>query len=105
MKKPCKGCPFSKETEPYLTPERGAELAYSTLNPYNTFPCHKTVSYDEDGEGYEVADLSKAIPCAGFLSMQSRYNPSMRLPLGFIPSDEVYEDAWTMAEAYQPLND
>lgn len=103
MKKPCKGCPFLKETKPYLTPERGAELAYRTLNPYNTFPCHKTVSYvDEDGP---VADLSKAVPCAGFLSMGSRYNPSMRLPLGFIPSNEVYEDAESMAEAYQPLND
>ena len=47
-----KHCPYRNDVTPFLTAERGAELAYLTQNPYNSFTCHKTLEEDdESGEG------------------------------------------------------
>lgn len=56
MKQPCKHCPFRMDVKPFLTPERGIELAYHAQNPYNSFPCHKTTVSDEEfgEEGVEM---------------------------------------------------
>jgi hypothetical protein len=102
MKEPCLHCPYRKNIKPYLTPERGDELAYAVHNPYNTFPCHKTTVSVEDDEGEcdRIATENSKM-CAGFLSL-------MKLELGyttydedgFEASDDVYESSESMTEAH-----
>lgn len=109
MKKPCEHCPYRKDVKPFLTPERGEELAYHTENPYNTFPCHKTTTsideiyddYSEDQEG-EMMCTEKSKECAGFLTMQIQANGEQHCPEGFKPAyGLVYEDSYEMSEAYE----
>lgn len=98
MKEPCAHCPYRRDVKPFLTPERGEELAYHATNPYNSFPCHKTTeSDDESGDTYRT---SKSLECAGFMALQAN-ETDCSLPDGFIPSDKVYGDTWEMIEAYQ----
>jgi len=95
-KKPCQHCPYLRDVRPFLTPERGEELAYLTENPYNSFHCHKTLDHDEDGETYAG---SASLMCAGFLSMQVEWGGA-RCPDGFTPSEDVYSEPYEMADAY-----
>ena len=98
MKKPCIHCPFRSDVEPFLTPERGAQLAYSAENPYNSFPCHKTTEYNEDTEDMECTGQTKE--CPGFLTLQ--INEGKDVPEGFEPSyDIIYQDAFEMSMAYE----
>lgn len=103
MKQPCQHCPFRQDVKPFLHPERGADLAYSAQNPYNTFHCHKTLDYDDDGEAY-ACEGSKV--CAGFLTLQHNENGSTSYDSdGFVPSELVYNDAYEMADAYEQHGD
>ena len=70
MEKPCQHCPYRNDVKPFLTPERGEELANIVHNPYNTFHCHKTLEYDDEGDGETFAGASSKI-CAGFLTLIS----------------------------------
>lgn len=99
---PCKSCPFRKDVKPFLHPKRGEELALLSLNPYNTFPCHKTTEYCEVRDETVVTENSKH--CAGFLTLQA-LNHDRALPDGFVPSfDLVYEDVEEMIAAYNNKN-
>lgn len=80
IKKPCKHCPYRNDVKPFLTPERGEELAYLATNPYNSFPCHKTTEHDDDGEAY-ITESSKQ--CAGFLTLVASINGEHAIPDGF----------------------
>lgn len=103
IKKPCKHCPFRSDVKPFLTAERGADLAYSSENPYNTFPCHKTIEYDEESENMEYVATTKE--CAGFLTLRATQTDE-GLPDGFEPSfHNVYSDSSDMAEAYENAMD
>ena len=105
MKKPCEHCPFRNDVKPFLRPERGEELAYLTENPYNSFTCHKTTVADEDSEESEMLCNEKSKECAGFLTMQIIANGEQFIPEGFVPSyDLVYDDAWSMTDAYEEAN-
>lgn len=64
---PCKKCPFRKDVESYLRPERITEIAHG-LRQGETFTCHKTISYSGDSEE-DAADMSKGMICAGALSI------------------------------------
>lgn len=98
VKKPCAHCPYRRDVKPFLTPERGEELAYAAENPYNSFPCHKTLESNDEGET-EIAASSKM--CAGFLTLQHNSNgETFYDDEGFEPSPLVYDDSWEMAEAY-----
>ncbi len=103
MKAPCPNCPFRRDVKPYLTAERGADLAYSASNPYNSFECHLTIEHYSDGpfegEGYAV-ETSKQ--CAGFLSVM--HNELDRTPYdedGFEPSPLAYDSYHDMIDAYE----
>ena len=109
VKKPCKHCPYRADVKPFLTPERGEELAYLANNPYSTFTCHKTLEHDDDdddydddyddGQGYH-GESSKI--CAGFLSLQHNENgETFYDDEGFKPCPSVYSDSWDMVEAYE----
>lgn len=100
MKKPCPHCPYRNDVKPYLTPERGEELAVLVHNPYNYFPCHKTTEHDDEGNH---AYTAKEKICAGFLTVQSAVNgETLYDEDGFEPSFEIcYADDFDMEEAYQ----
>jgi len=99
MKKPCKHCPYRNDVKPFLTPERGEELAYLAQNRYNSFPCHKTTVFDENSEEGGMMATSDSKTCAGFVTLQC--NEGMSIPKGFEPAFEiVYTDACEMSQAY-----
>lgn len=98
VKSPCKHCPFRNDVKPYLHPDRAAEIAYATQNPYSSFSCHKTTEYDEDLEDQICTNESKE--CAGFLTMRAQAGES--IPNGFNPSWEIcYIDPYDMIDAYE----
>ncbi len=103
MKKPCEHCPFRRDVKPFLTPERGEELAYHATNPYNSFPCHKTTVEDEDSEESEMCATENSKECAGFLTLQ--INEGASCPENFEPSDLVYSDTYEMIDAYENQED
>lgn len=100
MKEPCQHCPFRRDVKPFLHPERGAQLAYLTENPYSEFTCHKTTVPDDDSEFGEMRATDKSLTCAGFLSMQIE-NGGRKCPDGFEPSELTYGEAYEMASAYE----
>jgi hypothetical protein len=106
MKKPCEKCPFRTDVKPFLTPERGEELAYHAQNPYNSFVCHKTLEYiecDDDIESDRLVVTGRSKECAGFITLQ--INEGARTPEGFTPDFEnIYNDSWEMASAYEEFN-
>lgn len=98
VKKPCAHCPFRRDVKPFLRPDRAEEIAESTWNPYNDFPCHKTLGEsDEDGE-LEVT--AESLTCAGFLAMQISES-GRDAPDGFAIPDNVYSDPYEMEDAYR----
>ena len=103
MKKPCTQCPFRNDVKPYLHPDRAEEIAYHASNPYNSFPCHKSLEYtdEENFMGEQVVDHHKAKECYGFTCLQ--INENGREPEGWSWEDreKIYEDAWDMTEAHQ----
>jgi hypothetical protein len=102
MKKPCKHCPYRTDVKPFLTPERGEELAYYPQNPYNDFPCHKTTEHDEEGDTGEMLVVESSKTCAGFLTLMASELGEERMPEGFKPSYQIiYSDSWDMAGAYE----
>ena len=106
VKKPCKHCPYRNDVKPFLHPERGAQLALLTTNPYNEFHCHKTTVSDEEygGDGFEMVTNNSSKLCAGFLTLMAQDGHDM--PDGFEPSyDIVYTDVYEMIDAYENKND
>ena len=102
VKKPCKTCPFNVKVKPFLHPDRAYDIAASSFNPYNNFPCHNTIEYtdEEDCFGESVPNLANAKECAGFLTM--RATETEKLPEGFVPSfEDVYESPTDMYYAYK----
>jgi hypothetical protein len=74
MKPPCKNCPFRakfKGDADYLRPGRRAEIARSILEGAD-FPCHETVTYDDDEDGFAFPNESNADPCVGLDLVQLR---------------------------------
>ncbi len=98
VKVPCKHCPFRNDVTPYLHPERAANIAYSSENPYSDFQCHKTTESDEDGSESICTEQTKT--CAGFLTMAA--GAGIDTPAGFEPSwDIIYNDPFEMSQAYE----
>ncbi len=62
---PCINCPFRTDVEPYLPPQRRAELSgYSEPGAGAMFPCHKTTSLYGNGKWRMTA---KTRICAGHM--------------------------------------
>ena len=102
MKKPCANCPYRIDVKPYLTPERGEELATIACNPHNTFWCHTTTESVETEHGSDRVAVETTQICAGFLSLQHNINGETSYDdEGFKPSPLVYEDNWQMSESYE----
>lgn len=102
-KKPCSQCPFRRDVKPFLHPERAYDIAIHAQNPYNSFPCHKTLEHDEDDEGSYSYAGAESKECAGFLTLRAKElgEDSHGIPDGFEPAyDQVYDDVWDMEYAY-----
>jgi hypothetical protein len=98
-KKPCAQCPYRRDVKPFLTADRGEELAYHAENPYTDFPCHKTTIEDDNSDEGDMMVTEDSLTCAGFLSMQVEWG-GRDCPDGFTPSDLVYSEPYEMADAY-----
>lgn len=78
MSKPCAECPFRSDVHPYLRGERVTEIAESLFRG-DSFPCHKTVDFDEEDERVRNPD---EVQCAGaeiFLAHQGRSTQMARI--------------------------
>jgi hypothetical protein len=60
---PCANCPFRTDVRPFITAARVREI----LSTDGDFPCHKTVTFDEDDEDGGTINTGKEQMCAGFL--------------------------------------
>lgn len=70
LKKPCKTCPFLKDTTMVLAPGRMKSIAKATADDMQVFPCHKTLGHDEEGNTKTV-DTSQA--CVGALAYGDKH--------------------------------
>lgn len=53
LKSPCSSCPFRRDVPAFLHPQRAREICDAILKHDETFACHKTVDYSEEGEPYD----------------------------------------------------
>lgn len=110
LKKPCANCPFRSDIKPFITGARAKEICNSLVEQQQTFPCHKTVKYDDDeGNGRVVP---KSEHCAGAMIMLERMqrpNQMMRIAerLGIYDyrkldmESPVYQNAAEMIAAHR----
>lgn len=95
MKTPCKNCPFRKDVRPFLTPQRGLQLALLTRYRDGVFHCHETCDYDnadEDGQ----PSTENATLCKGFAILRAQESGNR-----FVKPDEtVYRSMADMIAAY-----
>lgn len=66
LKKPCADCPFVVAHEFPLHASRRQEIAQS-LRVGESFPCHKTVTYDDDGQVVRNRGESRCFGAASVL--------------------------------------
>ncbi|GAB6071566.1 hypothetical protein JCM30760_26640 [Thiomicrorhabdus hydrogeniphila] len=57
LKKACQNCPFRKDVNMQLRPERAREIASGVIHENKTFTCHKTLSDDKIKEQQCVGAL------------------------------------------------
>lgn len=76
---PCEKCPFRRDVTPYLRRARAREIADSLVRHQQPFPCHLTVSYDEEGEARPSFDELHCAGAAIMLEAMNRPNQLMRI--------------------------
>lgn len=95
LTRPCPECPFSlADTAVRLTRDRAHEIVQAILNQDASFPCHKTVDYDDDEDGNDGRTVATSQHCAGamrFLEDRNRPNQMMRIAerLGFYDASKL----------------
>ena len=106
MKRPCVSCPFRRGMGErfQLRPQR-----LQSIKRANSFQCHKTVDYDEDGDGEPGGD--KAQQCVGLMAVLHRIklpNQIMQIaerlggfnPETLDPDGEAYADWREVLDAH-----
>jgi hypothetical protein len=79
MTAPCPKCPFRYDVKPYLSPDRCEEILDSITHQQQTFACHETTAFDDDGEPVQ-SDSEQH--CAGALILLEKIeqpNQMMRI--------------------------
>src|ERR1051325_256618 len=74
MVTPCDNCPFRKDITFPLSPERTKEILDSLFVHDQTFPCHKTIDYEEWEEEERYIPTGNEQHCAGALILAERLN-------------------------------
>lgn len=95
LKKPCANCPFRTDIKPFIRGERAEEICESIIDSQQSFPCHKTIKHDEEGDGI-IGEKSEH--CAGamiLLEKLERPNQMMRIAerLGMYDHTKLQMDA------------
>lgn len=105
VSKPCPHCPYRRDITPYLTYERGEELAYLAENPYNSFTCHLTTVEDEYSDEGNMLVTENSKECAGLLTMRAielGEDNVFECSEGFKPAyDIIYDGRYGMLDAYE----
>jgi hypothetical protein len=85
--RPCGDCPFRSDKRAYLRPERVREILGGGKGrqhwPACSFPCHRTIVYDE---GDRATIPPSAQQCAGvmiILTREGRWNDAMQVAQRF----------------------
>lgn len=112
LKQPCNNCPFRTDVDFYLDDHRVQEICDSITRNQQTFACHKTTRFDDDGE---TVPHKKEQHCAGALIMlehMNQPNQMMRIAerCGFYDRNKldmdalVFEHTDEMIEEYEVRN-
>lgn len=75
MKTPCANCPFRSNVPFFLRKERAQRIANDVINGDTWFACHKTVNYDANDEGDDLANASICI--GSILSIAKQHGNAM----------------------------
>lgn len=113
LKKPCKDCPFRTDNNFILNVDRVDEICHSITAGDQSFTCHKTSHFDEDGQPYPH---KKEQHCAGALIMLEKMddpNQMMRVAerCGFYDRTKldmdspVFDNDDEMLQEYEHRND
>ncbi len=71
--RPCNNCHFRRSEERVnLRASRAEEIAACVIRTNQTFACHKTTEWQDDGEGERV-ELSKSQHCSGALIFAEKH--------------------------------
>ncbi len=76
MTTPCPMCPFRCDIKPFLRRDRAREISDALTRQQQTFACHKTTEFADDGESIPTADEQH---CAGALIMLEAINKPNQL--------------------------
>jgi len=113
LKTPCNNCPFRTDVMFYLSNERVEEICTSLTAEDQTFACHKTTKFGDDGEAMQHKGENH---CAGALIMlehMDKPNQMMRIAerCGFYDrtkldmSAPVFETDDEMMDEYEQRNE
>jgi hypothetical protein len=95
MKKPCNNCPYRKDVEPFVRPERMEGLMKD-----DTFVCHKTIQ----------GEMSDRKQCAGHMLLLKNKNlyynlaEKLGIELGLSGEELVYDSEKDCLEAHKKSN-
>lgn len=78
---PCGSCPFRSDRRGFLHEERAEEIIAALYDRDGTFPCHKTLDYEQEDEefGYPPPDTARTQHCAGAMILMERSNHANQL--------------------------
>jgi hypothetical protein len=83
LTRPCSDCPFLTTcAHGWLGRKRAAEIADAMMVRDETFACHKTVTYDDDGNSVRGCGKHSENHCAGaliFMEIQGMANQLTRI--------------------------
>lgn len=79
MTTPCPKCPFRTDIKPFLRRDRAREISEALFPHQQTFACHVTVKYDDDGEDVISTDEQHCAGAAIVLERMNRPNQMMRI--------------------------
>ena len=75
----CADCPFRKDVQFYLSPERRTEIFWSLAVMGESFTCHKLNSFDDSGEAVVGPKSQHCAGAMGFLHNIGCPNAAMQI--------------------------
>lgn len=95
MQTACVACPFRSDIQPYLPIARVRQIVQSITVEQQTFSCHKTNDFDDDGNTVETPRSQHCAGAMAFLLQRGQPNQMMRIAmrLGMFDPDGVKADA------------
>ena len=83
LTRPCGNCPFRSDRPFHLNPERVRGILGGDRHgqwwPAESFPCHKSIIYTDDGETITPDSAQQCAGVMGILHRENRPNTAMQL--------------------------